>query len=298
MNRQAAVDASAQRIPIDQVRPDPRQPRTYFRKASLEALAKSIKSVGQRTPIEVRALPAGQKHRFEIIDGERRWRACQLIGQKTIRICVELQEIDHPRQHFLSVVSNFHREGHTHMEISAALQYQVDCSKSTIGFVADLAESLGKSDQWVYNYLRLQHLAPKLQEKMHPETKEHELLRFNEAIVLASLPAAEQHGVYKQLLSTPRSARLKRARELAEKITGNPRIGKPRDIRIGFERFVVRLQADMDKIMDLKQSEFAGVLGKLPKPDLQVFRESLSGARDHLKLLLDATDRELKGSRA
>src|SRR5205085_5806814 len=108
------------------------------------------------------------------------------------------------------------------------------------------------------------------------DTKDKELLRFQEALVLASMPADDQVAVYKQLLSLPRSARLKRARELAEKVTGKPRVGKARDIRVGFERFVVRLQTDMEKIMDMKQSEFAAVLSRLRKDELQTFRDSLS----------------------
>lgn len=284
------------RVPLYQVRPDPKQPRQYFRKAALEALAKSIQSVGQRTPIEVRALPGPEEGvRYEIIDGERRWRACALAGIKTIRINVEAEPLTHPRQHLLSVISNFHREGHTHVEISNALQYQVDCADADeVGVVATLAESLGKTESWAYQYLSLQKLVKKLQAKMAPEIPERQQLRFNVALVLASLPPDEQVPAYEKLLKVPASARLKRARTLAEKITGKPRTGRPHDIRVGVERFVARLQGDMDRVLDLKQSEFAGALQQLKRRDLQAFRDSLAGARDHLKLLLDATDRELR----
>ena len=109
------------RVRLDEVRPDPKQPRSYFKDSALKALAASIKSIGQRTPIEVRRLPKGAAAKYEIIDGERRYRACRMIGQATIRICIEEADLDHHRQHLLSLVSNFHREGHTHMETSTAL---------------------------------------------------------------------------------------------------------------------------------------------------------------------------------
>jgi ParB/RepB/Spo0J family partition protein len=282
-----------QRVPVSDCRPDPKQPRTYFRKAALQALAVSIQTVGQRTPVEVRQLPVGDTHRFEIIDGERRWRACQLAGITTIRICVEPGEIDHQRQHFLSVVSNFHREGHTHMEISAALQYQVECAKGAKGIVRDLASNLGKSEPWVYQYLSLQSLTPELQAKMHPDTDDRELLRFGEALVIASLPDEHQGYVYLQLLDQHRARRLKHARALAEELTGKARTGRPPSVKQHVERFVARLQGDMDRVMDFKQADFRRAVEAVPASELRLFRDSLKRTGDHLKLLMEATDREL-----
>jgi ParB family chromosome partitioning protein len=282
------------RVPVAHCRPDPRQPRTYFRKSALAALAQSIKTLGQRTPIEVRALPAGDAARFEIIDGERRWRACQLAGVKTIRICVEQGEIDHQRQHFLSVVSNFHREGHTHTEISAALQYQVECAKGAKGIVRDLANNLGKSEAWVYQYLSLQGLVPELQEKMHPETSDRELLRFGEALVLASIPPEHQRYVYLQLLELPVKSRLKHARDAAAEITGRQRSGRPVSIKRHMERFTARLQSDMDRVMEFRQSDFNRAVQQVPGPELRRFRDSLKRAAEHLQLLTAATERALK----
>lgn len=279
------------RVPVEQCRPDPLQPRQYFRGAAMKALAASIRAVGQRTPIEVRPLPAGDTHRYEIIDGERRWRACKAIEQKTIRVCIEEDALPHHRQHLLSVISNFHREGHTHVEISNALAYQVEAGTTPL----ELAESLGKSDQWVYNYLQLQQLSKQLQALMHPETPDHKLLRFNVALVLAAVPtAAEQLEIHAKLKNLPRTAQLQKARELVAKATGKERVGKPRDIRLGFERFVDRLRADMDRVMDLKQSDFAGALQALPKRELERFHQSIGEAREHLKLLQDAAGRELR----
>lgn len=282
------------RVPVAECRPDPRQPRVYFKKSALKSLALSIQEVGQRTPIEVRELPEGDTHRYEIIDGERRWRACQLGEIPTIRICIETAPIVHQEQHFLSVISNFHREGHTHIEISAALQYQVECAQGQKGIIRKLASNLGKSEPWVYQYLSLQNLVPELQVVMHPETPDKELLRFNEALVLASIPDAHQWYVYRAMVDLPVHKRLKYLRITATELTGKERkSGKPSDIKRHVVRFVARLQVDMDRVMDFKQADFQKAVADVPASDLRRFRDSIEAATSHLRLLMEATDRSL-----
>ena len=137
------------RIPTTDVQPDSKQPRTYFRESALRSLATSIKKTGQRQPITVRTRWAGAKPPYEIIDGERRWRACKLAGITTIRVDIEERDLArHADQHMLSLASNFMREGHTHIEISAAVQYQVEAAVEagmTRGqAVKELVDSIGK----------------------------------------------------------------------------------------------------------------------------------------------------------
>jgi len=297
MNHPEAVElASSLRVPLSEVQPDAKQPRTWFKPAALKTLAASIKTVGQRTPIEVRRLSKGSAAKYEIIDGERRWRACQMAGVKTIRICIEETELDHRRQHHLSLVSNFLREGHTHIEISNALQYQVDCQgKAGISrayAVKDLIENLGRSEAWVSTYLTLQKLTPRCQEKMHPETPDRQLLRFGEAVVLAQLPENLQWNAYREILKVPVKSRLKRARDLAQELTGVPRPAKSASkIKRQVESFVERLSADMERILELKQSEFQKSIGEMPIAELDLFQEALKQCGTHLKFLSNAVDR-------
>lgn len=284
------------RVPVSECRPDPKQPRTHFNKRALKSLGMSIQEVGQRTPIEVRRLPKGDTHRFEIIDGERRWRACQEAGIKTIRICIEERQLEHHEQHLLSVISNFHREDHTHMEISQALQYQYAAAQGDQrkGIVRRLAASMGKTESWVYQYLNLQNLTEELQDKLHPETQESELIRFNEAQVLASLKAEDQPFVYAEMLKLPVHRRLNFLRKRAVELTGKERApGRPRDVKRHIDRFVARLQADMELVMDLKQADFNRAIGDVPARELRLFRDSLEATAKHLKLLMEATDRSL-----
>lgn len=276
-------------IPINDVRPDPKQPRTYFKPSALNQLAASLKKTGQRQPITVRARRAGAKPPFEIIDGERRWRACQLAGIDTIRIDIEGAELArHRDQHLLSLASNFMREGHTHMEISAAGRYQVEAAieagESRGQAVQALVEAIGKSEAWIYQYLQLQDLCPELQERMHPDTPDAKRVRFAEATVLSPLPAAQQRAIYKALLQYPPGARAQQARRLVAKATDTPIQRRSRDIKASTTRFVVRVAAEIDRVLDYKQSEFAEGLNGVPEADRKAFRLAV-------KLLLDAIDR-------
>lgn len=276
------------RVSITDVRPDPKQPRTYFRESALKALATSIKKTGQRQPITVRKRRAGAAPPYEIIDGERRWRACQLAGIPTIRVDIEGRELSrHADQHMLSLASNFMREGHTHMEISSAVHYQVaaatEAGMSHGQAVQELVESIGKSAAWVYQYLQLQDLCTEMQERLHPDVPDKKRLRFSEAIVLAGLPAANQKTIYRALLKYPPGARTQQAKRLAAEATGTPIKRRTSDIRGSTSRFVVRVTAEIERVLDYRQCDFRAALAAVPASNRQAFRASVA-------LLLAAID--------
>lgn len=280
------------RIPLTDVRPDPKQPRTYFRESALKALATSIKKTGQRQPITVRRRRAGASPAFEIIDGERRWRACQLAGIATIRVDVEEKDLPrHADQHLLSLTSNFMREGHTHIEISQAVQYQVDASVeaglSRGQAVQELVESIGKSEAWIYQYLQLQQLCDDLQAKLNPDVPDDKRLRFAEAIVLAPLSVDKQKAIYRALLKYPPGARTQQAKRLAAETTGVPIQRRTNDVKTSTSRFVARVSAEIERVLDFKQSDFRAALAAVPAADCKALRASVA-------LLLDAIDRAMK----
>lgn len=284
------------RIPVTDVRPDPKQPRSHFNDAALKALATSIKKVGQRTPIAVRQRRTGATPPFEIVDGERRWRACKLAGIQTIRISIEEGDLGkHATQHRRSIVSNFMREGHTHMEISEALAYQIAAAAEegvTNGqAVIALADDIGKSAVWVYQYLRLQSLCAMLKERMHPDVPDAKRLRFAEAQALCDLPAAKQQEIYRQLLKAKPHARPELAKRLAGEVTGTPRQVRASTAKVSVARFVSRLTADVDRILQHKQSDFRDALAELDQVEVKGFRSSVA-------LLLESIDRTTKSARA
>ena len=280
------------KVPLTDVRPDPKQPRTFFRESALKALATSMKKAGQRQPITVRKRHKGASPPYEIIDGERRWRACKLAGIATIRVDVEGRDLsDHADQHRLSLVSNFLREGHTHMEISHAVRYQVEAAVAggaTHGqAVTSLAEDMGKSDTWVYQYLNLQKLDGDLQQRMHPDTPDEKRLRFSEAWVLSSLPNARQRTVYRAILKVPSPQRLQVARRLAEATTGASRGSPQYQVKRSTVRFTARINAEIERVLEFKQSDFRNALKELPHSDLKEFRGNIA-------LLLSAVDRAMQ----
>lgn len=278
-------------VPLSDVGPDPKQPRTYFRESALKALAASIAKAGQRQPITVRQRAPGSKPLYEIIDGERRWRALGLAGKTTVRIDIEERELpNHADQHLLSLASNFIREGHTHMEVSVALQYQVDAAvqagQTRAQAVQALTEALGKSEAWVYQYLQIQNLCADLQALMHPDTPDDKRVRFAEAVVLSGLSGAQQKAIYKKLLRYPPGVRKQQASRLGAEASGKPLERRQNNVKVSTNRFVVRVAAEIDRVLEYKQSDFVQALATVPEEDRKAFRSSV-------RLLLDAIDRAL-----
>jgi ParB family chromosome partitioning protein len=139
---------------IDEVHPNPNQPRQRFDEDTLQELADSIKEVGLLQPILVR--PNGDG--FQIVHGERRWRACQMAGLETIR--AEMRELSDDEVYTISVIENEQREDLSPIETARALQSMMDAQ----GFTqATVAERVGKSRTWVTQKLRLLNLPGEVQ---------------------------------------------------------------------------------------------------------------------------------------
>lgn len=108
-----------QDIPIEAIWPDPEQHRKLFDQAKLRELAESIEQVGLLEPIVVRSKPGPDGEAYQIIAGERRWRACQMIGRPTIEAHIrdDLNDIEARR---LQVIENLQREDVTDVEEARA----------------------------------------------------------------------------------------------------------------------------------------------------------------------------------
>ena len=142
------------RVKLDQVRPSPLQPRKNFTPEALEELAASIKEQGIVQPLIVR----DRQTHFELIAGERRWRAAQLIGLAEVPVIV--READDRTVLELALIENLQRENLNPLE--EALGYA-----QLVGQFAlrqeDVATKVGKSRVAVANALRLLKLAPEIQ---------------------------------------------------------------------------------------------------------------------------------------
>ena len=141
-------------VDIDAVVPGPMQPRTHFDEGSLEGLADSIRTHGVVQPLLVRR----QGDRFELIAGERRWRAARLAGLTKVPIVVK----DVPDRDLLEIalIENIQRENLNPIEEAQAYQRLIE----TVGLTQEaLAARVGRDRSYITNYLRLLKLPEDLQ---------------------------------------------------------------------------------------------------------------------------------------
>jgi ParB family chromosome partitioning protein len=142
-------------VDIDQLEPNRYQPRAHVDEARLDDLARSIRSNGVIQPIVVRRLDAatpGGRGRYQIIAGERRWRAAQLAELNRVPVVVKDVGGDHKRLLEMALIENIQREDLNPMEAAAAYQRLVDEFDLRQD---DIAAQVGKDRATVANYLRL-----------------------------------------------------------------------------------------------------------------------------------------------
>ncbi len=140
-------------VPIASIRPNPLQPRAHFEEEAMAALAASIKELGVLQPVLVREVDNGAES-YELIAGERRWRAARRAGLQTIPVLVQSNTAD---AHSLeqALVENLHRTDLNALEEAAAYQQLID----EFGFTHEqVATRVGKSRATITNTLRLLQL--------------------------------------------------------------------------------------------------------------------------------------------
>lgn len=145
-------------IAIGAVTPNPRQPREHFDEDSLEELAASIREVGLLQPVVVRKVMPG---RFELVMGERRWRACQRAGLEHIPAIVRGTPDDELLREAL--MENLHREQLNPLEEAAAYQQLLDDFSATHD---ELARKVGRSRPHISNTIRLLQLPGPVQRRV------------------------------------------------------------------------------------------------------------------------------------
>jgi ParB family chromosome partitioning protein len=142
-------------IPTAEIRPNPQQPREHFDEEALAALADSIREVGILQPVLVRA---GEGGGFELIAGERRWRAARRIGLQTVPAMVRVADDAAMLQH--AIVENVQREELNPLEEAAGYQQLIEDFSLTHD---DVATRVGKSRATITHTLRLLQLPPSIQ---------------------------------------------------------------------------------------------------------------------------------------
>jgi ParB family chromosome partitioning protein len=141
------------RVPVTSIRPNPYQPRRTFGDESLEALAASVREIGVLQPLIVRAVE-GSPDEYELIAGERRWRAASMAGLETIAVLVQ-DEVNDRLSLEQAVVENLHRLDLHPLEEAAAFQQLINEFALTH---EQVAQRVGKSRANITNTLRLLQL--------------------------------------------------------------------------------------------------------------------------------------------
>jgi len=145
-------------IELDLIDVNPFQPRTYFDEESLKELANSIRELGVIQPITVRKI---DKDQFQLVSGERRFRASKLIGNKTVPAYIRLANDQEMLE--MALVENIQRKNLDPIEVALSYQRLIDEIQLT---QEELSIRVGKKRSTVTNYLRLLKLDPILQTGM------------------------------------------------------------------------------------------------------------------------------------
>ena len=192
--------------PIESVQPNPDQPRKHFNTAKLEELSLSLKEHGVVQPIVVRRMP---DNKFQIIAGERRWRASKLAGLTQIPVIVRDQKLATLDNDLASLVENIQREDLSPIELAVAYERLLRLH----GFTQDtLAQKLGLSRVAVANTLRLLRLPDSVKEMISAKTiseghsrallalpSEQQILQMAQQIVQEGLTVREVENLVRQI---------------------------------------------------------------------------------------------------
>ena len=235
---------SLRTLPIDLLQRSPYQPRQTIEKEALQELADSIRTQGIIQPILVRPLGSGKQ--YQIIAGERRWRAAQLAGLHEVPAVV--RQLDDQTAMCLALIENIQREDLNVIEQAQAIQRLL--KEFSMSHEA-VAAAVGRSRPAVTNLLRLLELDPQIKKRL-----EHGHLTLGHARALLPLPQAEQLKLARQIEQQGLNVRSTEALVRKLRLGVKPKAKKPKrtdpDIRRLQDELSERLGAEVNINCDKK----------------------------------------------
>ena len=219
---QTATDTGAEamvgnimEVPIEDIFPNPDQPRTHFDEKALQELSESIKVLGIIQPITVRK--EGQK--YKIISGERRYRASKLAGLKTIPAYIRL--VNDQELLEMALVENIQREDLDPIEVALTYQRLLE----EIGLTQDsLSQRVGKERSTITNSLRLLRLSPDVQQAVREG-----IISAGHGRAIISLEGTDnQQILFKKIINEKLNVR--QAEELAKKLKNPKQAAVPKEL--------------------------------------------------------------------
>ena len=182
-------------IPIEQIEPNPNQPRREFDPTTLQDLATSIRELGIVQPITLRQTG---EDKYQIVAGERRWRASQLVGLKAIPAYIRTIDDDSAMQ--MALVENIQRDDLNAIEIALAYAHLLEQDGMT---QEKVSERVGKSRVAVANYLRLLKLPAQVQMAL----QKHEIDMGHARALLSLDSPSQQIKVFREIQKNGSSVR-------------------------------------------------------------------------------------------
>jgi len=187
-------DLRIEKVGVEQLQPGQYQPRQQFDEVSLQELSDSIKAQGMVQPIVVRPLDTGN---YEIIAGERRWRASKLAGLDKVPVII--RQADSQATLAMALIENIQREDLNPIETAIGLKRLLKEFELTQQAVAD---AVGRSRASVSNLLRLLKLPKSIQKELHTGK-----ISMGHARAIISLPESEQKNIIAKAIEKSWSVR-------------------------------------------------------------------------------------------
>lgn len=243
--RGGATSPMQEELKLSDIRPNPHQPRTSFDEEALNELAVSIKSIGIVQPITVREVEEGK---YEIIAGERRFRASKLAGLETIPAYIRKAGEDSVLE--LALIENIQREDLNAIEIAISYQRLLDECNLTQDA---LSERVGKKRTTISNYLRLLKLPAQIQLAI----KEKKLSMGHARAIIGIDDADMQYMVFEQILKYDFSVR--KVEEIVRELMNPKEVLKKKEKKVRSIGDYMDLQSHLARYfetkVDLKRNE-------------------------------------------
>lgn len=272
-------------IPVDFIRRNPDQPRKEFDQEALRDLAESIKNIGLKQPIVLRPHPK-EPGKFEIVAGERRWRATKMIGAKNIKAIVEPLTDEQAAE--VSLMENITRKDLTPAEEANAYKALIDRGWT----IERLSEATGHAVSTIARTLNIANLLPEVQKIVGKEGG----LTKSQAIELGRLPVSKQRQVMRRVVKGSLTLSQTRAlvnAHIAEQMqtgmfamTRQQKVAakKAQAMRTMYERMVDYSMILIDKVLDKKDYKL------LPR----VLKGNLRREIDKLKMIERALQKVIR----
>jgi len=228
-DEEAGGDETLKTVKLEQLQPGKYQPRTRMDQASLEELARSLKAQGVMQPILARTLGKG---RYEIIAGERRWRAAKIAGLREIPVLI--REVPDSAALAMALIENIQRENLNPLEQATGIQRLINEFKMTH---QEAAEAVGRSRAATSNLLRLLNLPQSVQALLYDGK-----IDMGHARALLALEGRRQEDVAKRVAE--RGLSVRETEKLVQDIL-NPKQKKPGKVKTS--RDILRFEEELSE---------------------------------------------------